>query len=131
MAGKDWFVSPEGARTVAALHELALALAQTGAELQALGQRATTLAADLTAGAPLAATMAAEPRPLIITRLADITEQLHEVSGAVRRAEARQLRAEGFTHEQIAAEFGVSRQRAAALLKASRRRAARLRQAGS
>ena len=60
--------------------------------------------------------MAAEPRPLIITKLVEITDRLHEAGGEVRRAEAHQLREEGRTHDQIAELFGVTRQRVAQLL---------------
>ena len=60
--------------------------------------------------------MAAEERPLIITKLVEITDRLHEAGGKVRRAEAEQLRAEGRTHQEIAELFGVTRQRVSQLL---------------
>jgi len=104
-------------RTVAALDKLAEALRQTVTELEVLVERAAHLRDEVASGRPLQETMAGEARPLIITQLVTITDRLHEAGGAVRRTEARQLRDEGCTHEQIAEIFGVTRQRASALLK--------------
>ena len=87
-----------------------------------LAGRAEHLKDEIDRGTPLAQAMAAEPRPLIISKLVEITDRLHEKGGGVRRAEARQLQAEGHTHEQIAGVFGVTRQRTSALLKSSAER---------
>lgn len=103
-------------RTVAALTSLADALRATGRDLDRLVQRAEALAEQVVSGVPLTEAMAQEDRPLIITTLVAITDRLHEVGGEVRRAEAQQLRAEGRTHDQIAALFAVTRQRVAQLL---------------
>ena len=108
---------PPGARTSTALAALSAALQQTIMELEQLVGRADLLRAKIDAGTPLSEALAAEDRPLIITRLVGITDRLNDVGGEVRRAEARQLRDEGYTHDQIAAVFGVSRQRTGALLK--------------
>jgi hypothetical protein len=110
-------VSSPAERTSLALCQLAKALRETSSELVHLASRAEALRAEVDSGVPLAASIAAEERPLIITRLVNITDRLHEVGGEVRRAEAHQLRAEGLTQDRIAAEFGVTRQRAAALLR--------------
>ena len=104
-------------RTSDALATLAAALRRTADELAVLAERADSLRGAIDSGTPLTRAMAAEQRPLIITKLVEITDRLHETGGEVRRAEARQLQAEGHTHEQIAAIFGVTRQRAGALLK--------------
>jgi hypothetical protein len=104
-------------RTVAALRGLATELERTRTELKRLTDRAEKLARRVETGNPLGAAMAAEERPLIITQLVDITDRLHEVGGEVRRAEAEQLVAEGYTQDRIAAEFGVTRQRVGALLR--------------
>jgi hypothetical protein len=106
-------------RTSQALAALAEALRTTADELSGLAARAEHLKAEIDAGMPLTQAMAAEERPLIISKLVEITDRLHERGGEVRRAEASQLQAEGRTHEQIATAFGVTRQRASALLKAS------------
>ena len=105
------------ARTVAALRRLAAELERTRLELATLTERAQQLADEVESAMTLAAAMAVEPRPLIITRLVDITDRLHDAGGAVRRAEAQQLEVEGYTQDRIAAEFGVTRQRVGALLR--------------
>jgi len=105
-------------RTSKALDVLAEALRRTADEMTVLAKRADLLRQTIDDGAPLAAAMASEERPLIISKLVEITDRLHATGGEVRRAEARQLQTEGHTHDQIAAVFGVTRQRASALLKA-------------
>ena len=52
----------------------------------------------------------------IIESLGRNQERLNDAGARVRRAIARQLAAEGWSQSQIAAAFGVSRQRVAALL---------------
>jgi DNA-directed RNA polymerase sigma subunit (sigma70/sigma32) len=103
--------------TSAALASLASALDETIADLARLLDRAKRLRAEVDAGQLLSEVMPREQRPLIITTLVDVTDRLHEAGGAVRRAEAQQLRAEGRTHEEIAEIFGVTRQRVAKLLR--------------
>jgi hypothetical protein len=107
----------EVGRTSKALDALAASLRETADELAVLAVRADHLRQQIDDGMPLAQAMAAEERPLIISKLVEITDRLHATGGEVRRAEARQLQAEGHTHEQIANVFGVTRQRAGALLK--------------
>jgi hypothetical protein len=104
-------------RTSAALGALVTALRRTSAELEQLIERAERLKAEVDGGTALGAAISGEERPLIITRLVQITDRLQDVGGEVRRAEAHQLRAEGHTQEAIAQAFGVTRQRAAALLR--------------
>src|SRR5438270_9785326 len=106
---------PSG-RTSAALAALVSAIRETVDDLEWLAERAEVLEAEVRGGSPLTEAMAAEPRPLIITKLVEITDRLHDAGGRVRRTEATQLRAEGRTHEQIAELFGVTRQRVAQLL---------------
>ena len=102
--------------TSSALSLLIGALDHTIDDLRHLVDRAERLQADVDAGKPLSEVMPREKRPLVITKLVEITDRLHEAGGKVRRAEAQQLRAEGRTQEQIAAIFGVTRQRVAMLL---------------
>jgi predicted XRE-type DNA-binding protein len=54
----------------------------------------------------------------VIEQLTELLDRLGDASSLLRRAEAHQLRAEGFTQTRIAETFGVSRQRAATLLMA-------------
>jgi hypothetical protein len=73
-------------------------------------------------GAPYAETVAISDGPLIVQLLTESSKAL-DISGAsVRRAEARALYAEGLTMDQIAARFGVTRQRVSALLRRRGRR---------
>ena len=54
--------------------------------------------------------------PLIVQLLTESSTALDSCGASVRRAEAKALYAEGLTMEQIAASFGVTRQRVSALL---------------
>lgn len=101
---------------VRALDNLAAVLDRVGEEMHGLAGRASSLRDECAAGGALMEIMAAEPRPLVVTRMTQLLDELADASAAVRRAEAQRLRAEGLSHERIAAVFGVTRQRAAALL---------------
>ena len=56
-------------------------------------------------------------RPLIVEMLRANQDRLNSSGKQFRRAEAKALRAEGLTFDQIAAIFGVTRQRVIALVK--------------
>lgn len=56
-------------------------------------------------------------RPLIVEMLRANQDRLNTTGKQFRRAEAKALRAEGLTFDQIAAIFGVTRQRVIALVK--------------
>jgi hypothetical protein len=71
-------------------------------------------------GAPYAEIVSIGDGPLIVQLVTESSTAL-DVSGAsVRRAEARALYAEGLTMDQIAARFGVTRQRISVLLRKAR-----------
>jgi hypothetical protein len=74
----------------------------------------------LEAGEPLSEVLDGAQRPLIIESLSNLLDRLGDASSGLRRAEAQQLFAEGFTRTRIAATFGVSRQRATTLLSRGR-----------
>ena len=63
-----------------------------------------------------------EDRPLIVETLSEVLDGLADAAGRFRRAEARALYQEGWTHEQISRFFGVTRQRIGALLGRERKR---------
>ena len=63
----------------------------------------------------------AEDRPLIVELIGQNLDALQRKGSRLRRAEARALHDEGLTTEQIAALFGVTRQRVSALLRDTRR----------
>lgn len=104
-------------QTTTALRALAGALRRSLEDLDQLARRSDNLATRLDGGEPLEDALAAEDRPLIVARLTTLIDRLQDAATAVRRAEASQLHEEGCSHERIAQAFGVSRQRAAALLK--------------
>lgn len=107
----------EAETTARALKDLARVLAESAVEMTDLAERVRDLAASVEdEPSSFAEVVANEPRPLIITRMTQILDLLADAGAAVRRAEARQLRAEGLSHAEIARLFGVTRQRAAALL---------------
>ena len=56
-------------------------------------------------------------RPLIVEMLRANQDRLNSTGKQFRQAEARALREEGLTFDQIAAIFGVTRQRVIALVK--------------
>ena len=110
-------VPPEvSVSTVKALERLADVLERTSEELERLAARAHRLRGALSDGMPLTDAMDAEPRPLIITRMTELLDDLTGAALGVRRTEARQLQLEGLSHQRIAEVFGVSRQRVGALL---------------
>jgi len=109
-------MSAEQARTVAAFDVLVRTLHAARDEMDALADRAAATRDRVATGVALSEFVATEPRPLIITRMTELLDALSDASAEVRRAEAHQLRAEGLSHERIAQLFGVTRQRAAALL---------------
>ena len=106
--------------TIAALDKLETVLVSTVKDVERLLVRISDVRAGLEAGKPLSELIDASERPLIIERLAILLDRLGDASSALRRAEAQQLFAEGYTRTRIATTFGVSRQRATTLL--SRRR---------
>ncbi len=61
-----------------------------------------------------------EDAPLVVRLLTESSRALDETGARVRRTEALALHEEGMTMEQIAAKFGVSRQRVSGLLREAR-----------
>lgn len=83
-------------------------------------ERAEALLEARRSGRPWRELVAEEPSPQIVELLATKLERLATGSGRFRRAQARALHDEGLTMEQVAALFGVTRQRISALLKEER-----------
>ena len=111
--------TPEmSASTMRALDELAVVLGRTSVHFERLAKRARALRSELANGMDLTQAMAAEARPLIITQMTQLIDELTTAARAVRRREAEQLRQEGLSQQAIADFFGVTRQRVAALLAA-------------
>ena len=62
-------------------------------------------------------TLEEEDRPRMVEQLTIVLNRLSMASGRLRRAQAHALRNEGMSIEQVAALFGVSRQRVSMLLR--------------
>ena len=107
--------------TIAALDQLETALKRSLEDIQGLLVRIQQMRQNLREGRPLSEIVDVAARPLIIESLTALLDRLGDASSALRRAEAQQLFAEGFTRTRIAATFGVSRQRATTLLSRRRR----------
>lgn len=106
----------ESMRTLEAVDELIGVLEGSENELGALLARARELRTECATGQPMRELVPQEPRPLVIQRITDLLDRLSEAGSSLRRAQARQLRAEGLSQQEIATLYGVSRQRIAALL---------------
>jgi len=111
-------------QVIAALDKLENAVTASIEDLNALRERVGDLRRKLESGQPLSESISAAQRPLIIERLTQLLDRLGDASSSLRRAEAQQLLAEGYSRTKIAETFGVSRQRATALLAPVRHRAA-------
>jgi hypothetical protein len=87
---------------------------------ETIRDRAKAIAAMRDQGLPYREIVPLEERPLIVELLSESLEHLSAVGSQLRRAEAKVLYDEGLTMEDIAALFGVSRQRVAVLLRPRR-----------
>jgi hypothetical protein len=109
-------MTAESRRTEAAFDALMETLTQASGEIDELLGRVRATRDAVASGVVLSDFVGAEDRPLIITKMTELLDRMSDAAAEVRRAEAHQLRAEGLSHESIAQLFGVTRQRAAALL---------------
>jgi len=106
--------------TIAALDRLESVLRRSLEDIQGLLVRIAQLRESLQAGRPLSEVVDVAARPLIIESVTALLDRLGDAGSTLRRAEAQQLFAEGFTRTRIATTFGVSRQRATTLLTRAR-----------
>ncbi len=104
-----------------ALDALTDAVGRARSRLSQLETRADLLRAERRAGKSFVEIVEHEQHPLVVELLTSVLEVLAEAGSAFRRAKARALHDEGLSQEAIAAHFGVSRQRVAALLAPPRR----------
>lgn len=89
---------------------------------QQIKTRIHHLLTRLQAGDDLAGIIEAETPPRIPTLITANIAALHDVGATLRKAEAAALRAHGYTMEEIAELFGVTRQRISVLLRDETRR---------
>ncbi len=100
-----------------ALDELDAALQRNMENAKLMHSRARTIRRARERGLPYRAIVSEVERPLIVEMLRANQDRLNSTGKRFRRAEAKALRAEGLTFDQIAAIFGVTRQRVIALVK--------------
>lgn len=101
---------------VDALEDIEAASHETIARNQAIQRRVRWLLDRLSRDPRLRAALASEPRPLIVEMVTANIKTWHDKGLRLRRAQARALRREGLTMQDIAGLFGVTRQRISALL---------------
>ena len=100
-----------------ALEELDGVLAEEMAHALHMRRRIALLRAERATGRDYADIIADEPRPRLVEMLTETTRALDAAGAVVRRTEARALHDTGMTMDEIAAWFGVTRQRVSALLR--------------
>lgn len=103
-----------------ALDELVAALRANAEVGRQIVKRGDVIRAARRRGNDYRSIVSVEHRPLIVEMLRESQKRLTDAGSRFRRAEARALRAEGLTLDQIAAVFGVTRQRVITLLRESR-----------
>lgn len=104
-----------------ALDRLCEAMDDARKTLDAMSARAEVLRDARAAGRSYTDIVTTGGHPLMVELLTELLDHLSAAGSGFRRAEARALHDEGLSQETIAAHFGVTRQRVAALL--SERRA--------
>ena len=102
---------------VSALEDLDHALDDLIEMVGRMKQRKTEILAAYAQNRMLREIVPNEETPLLVQLLTSATNLLHSYGTRVRRTEARALRREGMTMDQIARLFGVTRQRISALLR--------------
>ena len=107
----------DSAAFIAALEDLEHALEANIDRARRMQARIAELRDAHAAGQPLREFVPREEQPLIVRLLSQSARELDEYGSVVRRMEARALYQEGLTMDEIAALFGVSRQRVSALLR--------------
>lgn len=100
-----------------ALADIDTATRENVARSREIQIRVMAMRAAIDADVSIVEALAREPPPLVVELITANIESLQTIGSKVRQAEARALRAEGLTMEEIAGLFGVSRQRISALLR--------------
>jgi hypothetical protein len=118
-AGREHGPETASDGVLVALGELLEAAEQVDAALRVLRARATQLHEARERAVPYRQLVAEEHRPLFAELLTDTIRRFEGAGTRFRQQEAKALRAEGMTMEQIAELFGLTRQRISALLRSS------------
>jgi hypothetical protein len=112
---------PSNDEFLEALTALEEVLADNGRRASLIKKRIAQVRRLRAKDVPYTELVASEDGPLIVHLLTQSSVALDTSGANVRRAEAEALYAEGLTMEQIAKNFGVTRQRVSALLRNSRK----------
>ncbi len=108
--------SPRQDLVLDALGEVSRALDGNVARLELARRRIARIREQRLAGMSYSQIVQQSERPLVIELITANLSELQRSGHTLRRAESRALYEEGLTMEQIAALFGVSRQRVSELL---------------
>ncbi len=103
-----------------AIADLEQALDENVRRAELMKQRIAQIRREREAGRTYREIVDNEDGPLVVRLLTESSRALDETGARVRRTEALALHEEGMTMEQIAAKFGVSRQRVSGLLREAR-----------
>jgi DNA-directed RNA polymerase specialized sigma24 family protein len=103
-----------------ALTGLEDALDENIARARQMKRRIAQIRRERAAGGDYREIVSAEKPPLIVQLVTESSRALDEHGARVRRTEVLALHDEGMTMEQIAAKFGVTRQRVSSLLREAR-----------
>ena len=110
-------MSDETEAFLKAVDDLDGALDRSLAMTQRMKERIQEIRDGHASGRPLRELVPEEERPLLVQLLTENANLLHSYGTRVRRTEARALHNEGMTMDEIARQFGVTRQRVSALLR--------------
>ncbi len=111
---------PDGDAFLRALADLDEALDENIARAEAMKRRSAQIRTERAAGKSYRDIVEAGDDPMIVRLLTESRLALDDAGAHVRRTEALALHDEGMTMEQIAAKFGVTRQRVSGLLSDAR-----------
>lgn len=100
-----------------ALGEVIAALERNAERVATMKERAEMIRMERGTGASYRTIVENEDGPLIVEMLRENQERLARAGAKFRVAEARALRADGLTLDEIARLFGVTRQRVIAILR--------------
>jgi len=103
-----------------ALSDLDRVLEDNIARAEVMRRRIAQIERSRAAGRSYSEIVETEEAPLVVRLITESRRALDEAGARVRRAEALALHEEGMTMEQIAANFGVTRQRVSGLLRDAR-----------
>ena len=103
-----------------ALADLDAALDENARRTELMKTRIAQIRRDREAGRSYREIVDGDRSPLVVQLLTESGQALAETGARVRRTEARALHEEGMTMDQIAAKFGVTRQRVSGLLREAR-----------